>query len=93
MSECARITHRVLRLNRSELRRVEREVERLLAEGYLCEVCRWKLLLIGSFWCREKLPLVALRFSSQVPPRSQLQAAGRDLEAEIEAAIRPYRRI
>ena len=93
LDEFARITHRVARLERWELRQVERELYRLLAEGFFCDVCIWKLLLVGSLWCSEKLPLVAWRFRSQVPARSQLQAAGRDLEAEIEAAIHPYRRL
>ena len=89
----ARISHRVARLDRPELRLVERELGRLLAEGFLCDVCRWKLCLFASVWFAEKLPLLARRFRSQVPPRSQLQAAGRDLEAEIEAAIHPYGRL
>ena len=93
LDEFARITHRVARLERPELRLVEREFSRLLVEGFMCDVCRWKLLLFGCIWCSEQLPLVAWRFRNQVPTRSQLQAAGRDLEAEIEAAIHPYRRL
>ncbi len=53
----------------------------------MCEVCRWKICLFASAWLREKLPLTAWRFRSHVPPRSQLQAAGRDLEDEVESAI------
>jgi hypothetical protein len=93
VDEFGRITHRVARLDRPELRLVERELDRLLAEGFFCEVCRWKLCLFAAFWFCEKLPIVAWRFRSQVPTRSQLRAAGRDLEAEIEAAIHPYRRL
>jgi hypothetical protein len=92
LDELGRITYRVARLDRPELRLVERELDRLLAEGFFCPVCIWKLLLVGSLWMTEKLPFVAWRFRSQVPTRPQLQAAGRDLEAEIEAAIHPYRR-
>lgn len=91
LEEFARITHRVERLERPELRLIEREVGLLLSEGFFCEVCRWKLCLFAACWLSEKLPLVAWRFRCQVPPRSQLRAAGRDLEAEIEAAIHPYR--
>ena len=93
LDEFGRITHRVARLDRHELRLIEREVNRLLVEGFMCELCRFKVALLASFWCAEKLPLVAWRFRSQVPARSQLRAAGRDLEAEIEAAIYPYRRL
>lgn len=92
LDEFARITHRVARLEVGELRLVELEVERLLAEGFFCGVCRWKLSLFAALWFSEKLPFVAWRFRREVPPRLQLQAAARDLEAEIEAAIRPYRR-
>lgn len=93
MDQFGRITHRVTRLDHPDLRLVASELDRLLAEGYFCEVCRWKLCLFAAVWCSEKLPLVAWRFRSQVPPRSQLRAAGRDLEAEIEAAIHPYHRL
>jgi len=93
LDEFARITHRVARLECWELRLIERELDRLLADGFFCDVCTWKLLLVGSLWCSEKFPLVACRFRSLVPPRSQLRAAGRDLESEIEAAINPYRRL
>jgi hypothetical protein len=91
--EFARIIHRVAQLDRQNLRLIEREVGLLLAEGFFCEVCRWKLCLFSAVWFSEKLPLLAWRFRSQVPSRSRLLAAGRDLEAEIEAAIYPYRRI
>lgn len=86
----ARITHRVARLESWELRAVERELVRLLTEGFMCEVCRWKVCLFTRVWFSEKLPFVAWRYRSQVPTRSQLRAAGRDLEAEIEAAIHPF---
>jgi hypothetical protein len=93
LDEFAQITHRVTRLERWELRQVELEVSRLLDEGFFCAACRWKLCLFASVWLSEKLPLVACRFRSQVPSRSQLRTAGRDLEAEIEAATNPYRRL
>jgi hypothetical protein len=93
LEEFARITHRVARLDRQGLRVIERELDRLLAKGYFWEVCRWKLCLFAAVWFAEKLPFVAWRFRSQVPPRSQLVAAGRDLEAEVEAAIHPYHRL
>ena len=73
--------------------RVAHDLDRVLSAGFFCEVCRWKLCLFADAWFSEKLPLVALRFRSQVPTRLQLRAAGRDLEAEIEAAIHPYRRL
>ena len=69
------------------------EVDFLLAEGYLCEICRWKVCLFASVWFSGKLPFVAWRFRSRVPAGSALQAAGRDLEAEVEAAINPCRRL
>ncbi len=90
MDEFARITHRVARLDRYELRFIEREVSRLLVEGFMCGVCRFKVALFASYWLSGKLPLAAWRFRSQVPGRSQLAAAGRDLESEVQAAIRPY---
>ena len=93
VDEFARVSWRIRRLDRWGLLLVVAEIDRLLADGYLCEVCRWKVCLFTTVWFAEKLPLVAWRFRSQVPGRSQLQAAGRDLEAEIEAAIRPYRRL
>lgn len=72
---------------------MEREVGHLLVDGFFCEVCRWKLCVFASVWFSEKLPLVAWGFRSLVPSRTQLRAAGRDLESEIEAAIHPYRRL
>ena len=90
MEEFARITPRVARLDHWALRAVEREVVSLLAEGFMCDVCRFKVALLAVAWLSGKLPLAAWRFRSMVPPRSQLQAAGRDLDAEIQAAIRPY---
>lgn len=90
LDEFARITHRVARLERPALRLIEREFDRLLAEGFFCVVCR---CLFASVWLGEKLPLVARRLRSQIPSRSQLRAAGRDLEVEIAAAIRPCRRL
>lgn len=90
MDEFARITHRVFRFERWELRMIEREFGRLLTEGYLCEVCRWKVCLFASVWFSEKLPLAAWRFRSRVPERSQLQVGGRDLVAEVEEALPHY---
>lgn len=92
LDEFARITHRIARLERWELRLIERDVSVLLAEGFFCEVCRFKVALFASYWLSGKLPLAAWRFRSMVPTRSRLVAAGRDLEAEIEAAIHPCRR-
>ena len=74
LDEFARITHRITRLEHLELRLIEREVSRLLAEGFFCDVCRWKLCLFVARWFSEPLPLVAWSFRSQVP--GQLAAAG-----------------
>jgi hypothetical protein len=90
VDEFARVTWQMRRLDGWRLRLLAEEIDRLLTHGFLCEVCGWKVRIFAARWLELRLPIRAADYRREVPGRSALVFAGRDIQSEIEQALANY---